>query len=79
MSASELPLPPGFESLTVEGQLRYLNRLWGHVVMYAGEVPVLESHLEVVSDRRKAALKEPAKLKAWSAVRSRLNDELSGG
>lgn len=53
MSNTSIPTPPGFEELTKSEQLRYLQSLWDQISEHPQEIPVPESHLELVEKRLK--------------------------
>lgn len=47
-----LPLPPpGFDALSVEEQIDYVQSLWDHIAARPEEVPVPDWHREILAER----------------------------
>lgn len=47
-----LPLPPpGFEALSVDEQIDYVQSLWDHIAARPEDVPVPEWHREILAER----------------------------
>ena len=46
-----LPTPPGFTELSKVEQVKYLQSLWDQISERPDEIPVPESHLELVEER----------------------------
>ena len=46
-----LTLLPGFEQLSKDQQIDYVQQLWEVIAAHPDEVPVPEWHLEIVRDR----------------------------
>ncbi len=47
-----LPLPPpGFDSLSVDEQIAYVQSLWDHIAARPEDVPVPDWHREVLAER----------------------------
>lgn len=59
MSHPSLPEPPGFEQLSKIEQIRYLQQLWDRISDRPGDVPVLQSHIELAEARLDAHRREP--------------------
>ena len=51
--------PAGFSSLSKRGQIRYLQALWDRISEKPGEIPVLESHLNLAQERLAAYRRDP--------------------
>ncbi len=50
-----LPLPPpGFDALSVEEQIDYVQSLWDHIAVRPEQVPIPEWHREIVNERLKS-------------------------
>lgn len=69
---TQLPLdvPPGFDELSKEEQIEYLQALWNRIATDEAELPVPEWHLQIVRDRLATFAPEESVL--WSSVRDRL-------
>ena len=75
-----LPLPPpGFDALSVEEQIDYVQSLWDHIAARPEQVPVPDWHREVIAQRLAAYRANPEEGKTWQEVekdlRPRLNAE----
>jgi putative addiction module component (TIGR02574 family) len=55
-----ISVPPGFKDLSKTEQIRYLQRLWDQIAKQPGEVPVMESHLELAEERLAQYRRDPA-------------------
>jgi hypothetical protein len=67
-----MALPPGFEGLSKEEQMDYVQQLWDWVVDGPEAVPVIDWHLEIVQERMASPAPEP--LRDWGDVKQRLLD-----
>jgi len=65
-----LALPPGFEQLSKEQQIDYVQQLWDLIVAVPEQIPVPEWHLEIVRDR--VSSHETAQTNTWNEVKQRL-------
>lgn len=72
MGHPTIPDPPGFSGLTKSEQIRYLQALWDRIVDHPGEVPVPESHMELVQDRLAAYRHDPSRAGPAHEVLDRL-------
>jgi hypothetical protein len=62
--------PPGFEGLSKDQQMDYVQQLWDWVVAVPEAVPVIDWHLEIVQERMASPALEP--LSDWADVKQRL-------
>jgi putative addiction module component (TIGR02574 family) len=75
--ARTLPLPPpGFDDLSVEEQLDYVQSLWDRIFAHPDEVPVPDWHWRVIDDRLAAHHADPAAAVPWDSVREDLLEKL---
>ena len=51
VDATSIPEPPGFSELSPTEQVRYIQMLWDRVFERPDDLPVPESHLEIVEER----------------------------
>jgi putative addiction module component (TIGR02574 family) len=52
MRSSQLPIPPpGFEGLSTQEQVEYVEALWDYITSRPNQVPIPEWHREVISER----------------------------
>jgi putative addiction module component (TIGR02574 family) len=75
--ARPLPLPPpGFEDLSMEEKLDYVQSLWDHVSARPDQVPVPDWHKRIVDDRLAAHRADPGAARPWEEVRERLQEKI---
>ncbi|HYO15899.1 MAG TPA: addiction module protein [Thermoanaerobaculia bacterium] len=82
--ARSLPLPPpGFDDLSVEEKLDYLQSLWDRICAHPAEVPVPDWHRKVIQERLAAHRSDPGAVVPWEDARNELlaslNKRSSGG
>ncbi len=69
-----LPLPPpGFESLSIEEQIEYVEALWAHVAAGQRLSPIPRWHKEVLAERMKQERGDGDK--TWDEFEQELNQE----
>jgi len=68
--------PPGFDELSVEEQIDYVQSLWDRIATARGEVPVPGWHRGVIDERVKDYRSNPDSGESWDVVRDRLRDKL---
>jgi putative addiction module component (TIGR02574 family) len=72
-----LPVPPpGFESLTVEEQIDYVQSLWDHIAAQPEQVPVPDWHKEILRERLAFYRANPDEAKSWEEFERNLTQEL---
>jgi len=71
MSISQpLAIPPGFEQLSKEQQIDYVQQLWDLIIAVPEQIPVPEWHLEIVRDR--VSSQDATHKNTWNEVKQRL-------
>jgi len=61
-----IQLPPaGFDALSVEEQIDYLQSLWERIAAQPEQVPVPDWHREVLAERLAAISRSPDEGKNW--------------
>jgi len=68
--------PPGFDELSVEEQIAYVQSLWDRIAATPDQVPVPEWHREVLDERLKDHVANPNAGESWDVVRDRLRGKL---
>ena len=68
--------PPGFDDLSIDEQIDYVQSLWDRIAATPGQVPVPEWHREILDERLKDQDANPAAGESWDVVRDRLRDRL---
>lgn len=71
MAQPTLP-PPGFEALSADEKLEYVQALWERISERPEDVPVPDWHREVVAQRLAAQRRGDAISRPWSEVREDL-------
>jgi putative addiction module component (TIGR02574 family) len=72
-----VPLPPpGFDDLSVEEKIDYLQSLWGRIAASADTIPVPDWHREILDERLKDLEANPQAGDSWEAVQERLRKKL---
>ena len=74
---NSVPLPPpGFDDLSVDEQIAYVQSLWDRIAATPEQVPVPEWHREILDERLKDDEANPDAGATWDVVRERLRDNL---
>jgi putative addiction module component (TIGR02574 family) len=68
--------PPGFEALSVDEKIDYLESLWDHVVDQAN-LPIPDWQRELLEERLEAYRANPTAGRPWSEVRGELERKFS--
>jgi putative addiction module component (TIGR02574 family) len=66
--------PPGFDQLTVEERIDYVQWLWERIAAAPDQVPVPDWHREVLDERFKDFEANADAGETWDIVRDRLRD-----
>ena len=69
--ALNLP-PPGFEDLSVEEQIDYVQALWDVIAARPDKVPIPDWHGEILDERIAEAERHPEEGVSWDEFRSQL-------
>jgi putative addiction module component (TIGR02574 family) len=65
-------LPPGFDELSVDEKIDYLQSLWDRIAATPEAIPVPDWHREIIDDRLKDLEANPNAGDSWEAVQERL-------
>lgn len=69
-----LPVPPpGFDTLSLEEQIDYVQSLWDHIAARPDKVPVPDWHRQILAERLANYDASPAEGKTWEQVEEELN------
>ena len=72
-----LPLPPpGFDALTIEEQIDYVQSLWDHIAARPEKVPVPEWHNQILDERLSSYRANPTEGKSWEEFEEELLQKL---
>ena len=68
-----VPLPPpGFDDLTVDEKIDYLQLLWDRIAATPETIPVPDWHREILDERLRDLEAEPGAGDNWEVVQERL-------
>lgn len=69
-----LPMPPpGFEELSGEEQINYVDALWNYVISHSDHVKIPEWHREIISERINRYLSGIEGATTWEEFEKELN------
>jgi putative addiction module component (TIGR02574 family) len=71
MAQPALP-PPGFDELSPDEKLEYIQALWDHFAERPEDVPVPDWHREVIAQRLAAYRRGELTARPWSEIREEL-------
>jgi putative addiction module component (TIGR02574 family) len=76
--SSKIPFPPpGFDELTVEDQIEYVQELWDLITSRPEQVNVPDWHLEIIKER--LAHENPEEGTPWEEFEKELLEQLMKG
>lgn len=76
MSQSLKLSPAGFEELSIEEQIAYVQSLWDHLAARPERVPVTDWHRQILAQRIAGHLGNPADGKTLSEVEAEIIETL---
>lgn len=68
--------PPGFEDLSTEEKIAYVQALWDIIAAQPDDVPVPDWHRVIIEERLAEARSHTADVRSWSEVRNDLQARL---
>jgi putative addiction module component (TIGR02574 family) len=78
--AKPIPLPPpGFDDLSVDEKIDYLQSLWDRIAATPETVAVPEWHREIIDERVKELEANPDAGDDWEIVQQRLRNKFNNG
>jgi putative addiction module component (TIGR02574 family) len=73
-----LPIPPaGFDALSVDDKIDFVQSLWDCIVARPEDVPVPEWHRQIITERLAAHRADNDQGKDWEEVEQEITAELS--
>lgn len=76
--AVNLPLPPpGFDDLSPDDQIDYVQSLWDRIAAKPHQVPVPDWHRDVIRQRLADQEATPSGGKPWEEVRDEIRNKLT--
>jgi putative addiction module component (TIGR02574 family) len=70
--AQPTPPPPGFDELSSDEKLEYIQALWDDFSEHPEEVPIPDWHRQVVAERLAAHRRGEITSRPWSDIREEL-------
>jgi putative addiction module component (TIGR02574 family) len=64
--------PPGFDDLSVDEQIDFVQSLWGRIAATSEQVPVPEWHREIIRERLASYHASPSAGRLWADVRTNI-------
>lgn len=64
--------PTGFDALSIDEQIDYVQSLWDRIAAHPDRVPVPEWHVDELRERERAYRAAPDKGSSWDEVRERI-------
>ncbi len=75
--ATKIPNPPpGFDELSVDEKVDYVQSLWDRITAKPETVGVPDWHLEVIDERLKESRAKPVTGRSWDELREELRAKL---
>ena len=72
-----LPVPPpGFDALTIEEQIDYVQSLWDHIADRPEQIPVPDWHKQILDERLSSYRANPNNGKTWEEFETELLQKL---
>lgn len=68
--------PPGFDELSQDDKVSYVQSLWDRIAADEGEVPLSDAHREILRQRLQERETNPDDTLGWKEVRDELRSEL---
>ena len=79
MVEATFDLPPGFDEMSIDDQISYVQALRDRIVSSGQDKPVPEEHVQVVRERLASYQRDPEAARPWNDVRARIEQELDRG
>ena len=71
-----VPLPPpGFDELSVDDKIDYLQSLWDRIAVSPETIPFPDWHREILDERLKELEDNPGAGDSWDVVQERLRNK----
>jgi putative addiction module component (TIGR02574 family) len=74
---SQASPPPGFDTLSIDEQIDYVQCLWDHIAARREEAPVPDWHREILAERLAAHHADKNQGKNWEEFEKDLTAELN--
>lgn len=72
-----LPIPPpGFDEISVEEQIDYVQALWDRIAERPDQIPIPAWHEEIIAERLESYRKDPSHVIPWEEVKAKAERRL---
>jgi len=68
--------PPGFDELTVDERIDFVQSLWDRIAATPGQVPVPDWHRNIIRERLESYRTHPDAGRSWMDVRTEITNKL---
>jgi putative addiction module component (TIGR02574 family) len=75
MSQAILNLPQGFDELSIDEKIEYVQLLWERIVVSSEEIPVPDWHAQLVENRLRSYRRSPDEGRPWEEIREKLEQK----
>lgn len=69
-------LPPGFDELSVDERIDFVQSLWDRIAATPEQVPVPDWHRRIIRERLESYRTSPGEGRSWADVRTEIADKL---
>lgn len=76
MGSDKLKIPPEFMSASKAQRIEFVQDLWDQIAQSPEQVPVSESHKQLLKERLEAYRSNPRPGQSWGEVRDNLLDKI---
>jgi len=75
--ARSLPFPPpGFDDLSADEKIDYVQNLWDRIAAEPDDLPIPDWHLQIVEERLAAHRTHPEQVVSWEEAEKEILSEL---
>ncbi|MDF0650879.1 MAG: addiction module protein [Nitrospira sp.] len=68
--------PPGFDELSVDERIDFVQSLWDRIAATPEQVPVPDWHRRIIRERLESYQASPGEGRSWAEVRTEITDKL---
>lgn len=68
--------PPGFDELSVDERIDFVQSLWDRIASTPGQVPVPDWHRRIIRERLESYRANPTAGRPWADVRTEIEAKL---
>lgn len=72
MSTAKTEIPQEFKNLPMKARIEYVQNLWDFIIESSEEVPIPDSHKQILDERLTEYEASPEQGRPWSEVREEL-------